>query len=491
MPSQALLPSRRFVLHLRAAFLILVGCFLFAACAPAQTPAPTPPPDATPHASREDQQLSEARRQNEEALAEYYRTLTKKVTEQTTRTLWRTLLDNAALLGALTAALVALSTLLVNQRTALRARKDTEFYEALKRFGDKDSPTVRASAAAMLAQIGDTWFYTFPRRRPDKRWNVLKGKPWSKAKEWLKKRVRTYPYFNTALDQLVTGLLIEEHTVVNHAIVTALKSIWPKSIKRAAERLYDSNLRLTADLKTLLTEYFAAKGSTKPDQVGEEAWKEATNLTRCSLEGLKALVTQYSSWEESERITSAAEKRLRMKTIKSGLKDLGRRLNQNIRMFEMVFRERPDTANDSLNFFSAYLANASLSGANLRNINFARAVMPGVFLMGASLGGAKLEDTNLEGSHCHSVDFTDAKLYGVRVNRENLPFEYTNWWQANYEAGWWKETPAVIDEDLITKLIEQFGELSPDKLKAAHRSVKAYVEKRNRLKDDEVANQNT
>ena len=35
-----------------------------------------------------------------------------------------------------------------------RSQHDTQFYEALKRFGDKDSPAVRASGAALIAQLG-------------------------------------------------------------------------------------------------------------------------------------------------------------------------------------------------------------------------------------------------------------------------------------------------------------------------------------------------
>src|SRR5438874_2074833 len=38
------------------------------------------------------------------------------------------------------AAMVAFITLVVNYRSTVRSQRDTNFYEALKRFGDKDSP---------------------------------------------------------------------------------------------------------------------------------------------------------------------------------------------------------------------------------------------------------------------------------------------------------------------------------------------------------------
>src|SRR5262245_50297673 len=60
---------------------------------------------------------------NEEAQVEYYRARTEALRRQGAKTIWQVVSDNAAIFGALTAALVALLTLVVNQRTALRARK--------------------------------------------------------------------------------------------------------------------------------------------------------------------------------------------------------------------------------------------------------------------------------------------------------------------------------------------------------------------------------
>ncbi len=165
MSSHALRQSRLVRVNLRAAFLILVSCTIFSAIAQAQT-RPTPSPNATPNVASEDRELNEARRRNEEAQAKYYEEQTKKLQHpDPPKTFLRTLSDNAAILGAFTAAMVALFTLLVNHRSARRARKDTEFYDALKQLGDKESPTGRASAAGMLARMSAISFFAWRWKR--------------------------------------------------------------------------------------------------------------------------------------------------------------------------------------------------------------------------------------------------------------------------------------------------------------------------------------
>src|SRR5215203_7507297 len=97
---------------------------------------------------------------NDDPQADFYRELTKKLTEPTptptptAKTLKQGVDENPALLltllGAVIAALVAFVSFVFNYRTTLRIQIDTQFYEALKRFGDKDSPSIRSSAAGLI-----------------------------------------------------------------------------------------------------------------------------------------------------------------------------------------------------------------------------------------------------------------------------------------------------------------------------------------------------
>lgn len=99
--------------------------------------------------------IDEARKANENAQAEYYRLLSKKMNEPS-ETFWQKISDNPAsvlgVLGVFVAALITLLSFVFNYRATLRSQSDTQFYEALKRFGDKDSPAMRSSAAGILSQ---------------------------------------------------------------------------------------------------------------------------------------------------------------------------------------------------------------------------------------------------------------------------------------------------------------------------------------------------
>ena len=468
---------------LRAAFFLIVSCELLTVLALAQTE-PTPSRDPTPEAAREERELNEARRSNEKAQADYYRAQTEKLQQPNPpKTFWRVLSDNAAILGALTAALVALFTLVVNQRTALRGRKDTEFYEALKRFGDKDSPTVRASAVAMLTEMSDISFFA---------WRWRKKAPWWRPDQ----NMIRYPYFETVLDQLVTGLLIEENSVVIHTIDTALKRIMPRDFKRASDRLRMANLRLQVDLTAQLAEFFVAKGATKANEVKAEDLKEVAILTRCPAEPLKVILdaSPEDLWKQSllkyksDKIKDLAQKQSKTsaegsntlvsteatlaRAIQDRLTNVGHRFLQNVKLCEMLLNARPESATESLDFSGAYLPNVSL--LNLRNINFSFALMPRAHFGGANLGGASFEYAVLKGSIFYHNELTDTKLYGAQIDA----FQ-GNWWRADYREQRRPVSQEIIDEGLIEKYILHKGELSPEQLNEAHPSVKMYIAKRN------------
>ncbi len=170
-----------------AALLILVSSTVVAAGL-GQTPSKTLTP--------EEQELLKAQKANEEARAEYYREQTNKLRQPQAapsptpgKTFSQSVAENPAsvvgvvgtILGAIIVALVSLTTLYYNSRNAIRAQQDSQFYEAMKRMGDKDSPTLRASAASLLALMAQQEW-----RKP-----VLSKKPpLLKVKRWK-------PYFDT------------------------------------------------------------------------------------------------------------------------------------------------------------------------------------------------------------------------------------------------------------------------------------------------------
>lgn len=142
-------PARRFNIYVRT---LVVGLAVVCACSGLQKKASAQPE------SNPERRLIEKRIANEEAQAEYYREQTKKLSEPAkTKTFWDNIKDNPAsalgVLGAALVAFVALISFIFNYRATLRNQQDTQFYEALKRFGDTDSPAGRSSAAGILAQM--------------------------------------------------------------------------------------------------------------------------------------------------------------------------------------------------------------------------------------------------------------------------------------------------------------------------------------------------
>lgn len=486
MSSQAMLYSRRFVLNLHPAFLILVWCFLFTGGAPAQTSAPTPSHDARSEVTNEDRQLNEARRQNEEAKAEYYRTQTKKLNEPVAA---KGFFDNAAILGAVTAALVALFSLIVNLRTGFRARKDTEFYEALKRFGDKDSPTVRASAAAMIAQISDTSFYRFPRRRPDKKWRDLTGKLWPRVLEWVKKRTRDYPYFDTALDQLVTGLSIEQHATVVASITDAITRLIPKNRDRAATQLHIANQRLQAEVVEQLARLtaFIADDEKWPEV---QYWKESETVwdvvcpsigySREALEDIPGrFKTQFDVARNDAALTLAIKadeksKSDMLETIRTRLRDIGWRLRQNVSLLVQPFvKER---VYSFLDLRGVFLAGAEFPrGSNLSGIFLDLAVLCDAKLTYSDLSLSSLVMSHLEGADLLNADLKESYLGGARIDDRTV-FLGSNWWKADFSSTIDQLNLGFTDSRRLLDDLARRGSLSPEQLREAHPSVRKHFE---------------
>lgn len=157
--------------------------------------------------------LTQAQISNLQAQTAYYQAQTNKP-----KSLEDMIKENLGAVAAFVAAMIAFISFVGNRKTTLKTQRDTQFYEALKRFGDKDSPTVRCSAAGLLAQISA-----------------------DKDGLWWRKR---HPYLTTAFDQLNVGLLLEDNPIVLFAIQNAIIQIVSLDNDNVIAKLYETNLLL-------------------------------------------------------------------------------------------------------------------------------------------------------------------------------------------------------------------------------------------------------
>jgi hypothetical protein len=230
------------------------------------TPAAT---SATP-APTEDRGLTEARKRNEQAQAVYYEKLANKLDQRSEGgqtgylVLWVALIS---LLGALIASRVAYLSFLYNYQNQLRTNSDTRFFEALKRFGDKDSAAMRTSAAGMLAVMGKI---KLPK--------LDKGKP-AFFGQRSNADAMEQPYLSTALDQLLAGHMLENSPVVLASTKEAILELYPSDREATVKKLEAANLKAQEDLAMTLAGFFSLRGATRADAIDEDLWSNAAALT--------------------------------------------------------------------------------------------------------------------------------------------------------------------------------------------------------------------
>jgi uncharacterized protein YjbI with pentapeptide repeats len=444
---------------------VLALVLMIAGFGVAQSTAPaTPTPDRS--------NLDEARRDNEAAQADYYRAQTQKLsTPDQPKTLWQRLSDNAAILGALTAALVAVFSLIFNQRAALRARKDTEFYEALRRFGDKDSPTVRASAATMLMEMTKTSFFAW-RWRKNARW-------WRPDQKMIR-----YPYFDTVLDQLTTGLLLEENHVVVDKILRALKQIMPYSFALATKHLKELNMKLQQDVTESLTQLFVARNVTSRDLNERKPYvEEAQALTACSESALEHMyqthprgVDSLASAREIFNAMNDSQKHEHLLQAQKRLTNVGVQLQRNVELWSSLLSNRPASGIPNLNLGGMYLETAFLIGANLQNVVFRDALMNRAELSKAKLTGASFVNADLTGTGFYRADLTNTKFSQARFNKY-CDFTGANWWQADFSDS------SKIGQDAVLSVVmfsSRTRKVTSQMLQEAHPSTREFLEQQMR-----------
>lgn len=197
--------------------------------------------------TRAQTRLATSQKQLTDKLLIYYEEQNQKLQE---KSFWAKVWDEPAntigVIGAFTAAL----TFYLNYRAQQRIQRDTTFYEALERYGDKDSATLRASSAGLLGQMAQEPGSAF--------WH--------------------HPYLVTAVNQLVTGTLLEKDPVVRLAIEDSLRYLAQHYPRTVTSPLVASNRVLFTSFTRTLAQFMAGKGAKSLADC-DAFWLEAETVT--------------------------------------------------------------------------------------------------------------------------------------------------------------------------------------------------------------------
>lgn len=421
------------------------------------------------------------------AQTEYYKaqkdSLSKKVG------FWQSLKDNPASTVGIVGALVALISFAFNYRVTLRFQRDTQFYEALKRFGDKDSPTVRASAAGLVAQMAVI--------------KVLRIK-------------RRMPYFQTALSQLTTGLLLEGNYVALLAIRDAFAGLIDLDLMSALKRLYESNLKLQEDACITLAKFCVATGTSEadsPENIPANAWSQAESVTLHKQSVLENLATKYkelfSYFSVSHRLTvSAMSKEQQAENLISAQQNLRNafsRLDINVELCSHSFRSltkqgsvgtsprrlKIQLARTSpqaqLIYDNIFLAKANLSETHLKDIRMQNAQLQEADLSRGwfervDLQGAQLEGAKLLSSYWNASDLRETQLKNAQIRSASWSSDTkmagANWWSANFF-----DAKNNVSEEQLRGLYKEYLFPKNLALSEVHPSARIFIQERKQLVD--------
>jgi hypothetical protein len=411
-------------------YFLLTLCCCFLSGLHAQTPPPSDP-------------LTKAQIENQRAQATYYKRQADK------RGFWRNLREYGGQIGAAVAAVVAIISFGLIYRATLRSRIDTRFYETLNLFTDRENPSVRSSAAGILEQMAST------RRH----------------------------FYGTAFDQLSVALLAEKDDHVRNAIQSALGRMVELDPATALAKLEAMNRALRDALADSVCKFFVARELYLIEEVTDEVWGEAEEVTSYDRQALTALL-QILPKDNLLAILTAATRTYRTvgKSETDGYRastrfELGKcaeHLRSNIRSISellLVLEGKGQSSSSGSygrvrgpkSFTFAFLVGGSfhdlqeckisqsiLREASFIGANLTRAVLIDTDLSRANLGGAKLceincSGTKLVGAVLKQADLTGAKFQNCDLSGTDLTgakfrnttialaaLENAEWWKADF-----------------------------------------------------------
>lgn len=509
----------------------------------------TPPPSS--QITELQKQLIEAQKANEEAQAEYYQTQTDKLKqtptptpEPTTKTIRQNIAENpASVLGALVALIAAVITgitFIVNYRFNTETQKNTQFYEALKRFGDKDSPVIRSSAAALLGQIGLTETGFFKRKKP---------------------------YLVTATDQLLSGISLEDDGVVLNSIENALQLLlsaaqnpyeYYEKLIRLNRGLQVELLNALADAQAIWTPIYADSPDDKnPEdnlkliEIDEVIRADHSNLA-ISITGFDKIILEAfryryffefpkrvtltrniavqrydfmenDSWSEYQNeiikslrtaagrlrvnsdilslVINLIYKKMSLPPTKQELskyvdlsnlflirKDIvihGTRVSLSRSQLQFVYFENCYLKDSR--FIGTHLENARFFQTDLEESSFNEAHLENSWLSFTNLNNTEFKNTHLKKAAFFNSSLTNAKMAGAIIDNETR-FSGSNWWEADF---YFEDEPEKKDEALLEHLYKQYSQDIPDDLTKTHESVREFVtKKRNEAQSELIKTDN-
>jgi Pentapeptide repeats (8 copies) len=388
--------------------------------------------------------------------AQIYNQKQAQYNEKQTRpkSFWGKAKDNlpalGAILGAVITASVAIVSMSFNYHATLRRQQDTQFDEALRRFGDRDNCIVRASAAGLLAEIAQ----------------------------------RRSRYFYSAFVQLFSGLMSERSSLTHDSIRTSILDLTSSNPVGALKVLAVLNTAFSSAVAETFIGFCAVHGAQAIESVPDKLWKEAeiiTSFDRRAIEALfntlpkgfysrnygrilrnfNALLAEEIDAHKQATIVELRDNAERLRTnieyIGSACHFMNARLGRKIalhlfnksgvtRAFAGSFllgvrlRDVPNCLLVGAVLREADLSGANLSRAQLFDADLSRANLSDAKLLHADcrrarfvravLNGADLTRARFAHAELSYADLTDTKFRGTQIAPDAL--ESTEWWKADF-----------------------------------------------------------
>jgi hypothetical protein len=389
--------------------------------------------------------------------------------------------DNATTIAAIIAAIITIVSFVFNYRATIRNQQDTQFYEALKRFGDNDSPSVRFSAAGLLSVMA----------------------------------CRHKRYFTTAFFQLNAAQSFEENSVVSERLGENLTDLYRHNPIWCLAVLLGRNSKLRNSFVRSLASLCILRGANIAEPISEKLFREVESLSiysRFFRHPLNEAAFLQNAFELSALPPEEREKRMSHEA--RNLADYTKRLTANIGQINtaaMVVEKwpprdhrvgRPESVDPPpwlilygriedlahrifekkktkiriercflptavfhsfgfknhwnfgyselqyANFEWATLDKSTFVGCNLDSANFRNAQLKGAEFLGGSLDGADLKWANLSGAKLvgcslRGADLTYTKLDGAElrsVDVLNAKFDCLHG-DVLRKCKWWESKP--------------------------------------------------